>query len=160
FLGGRDITPAEGSKDKVAVIINRSFVKQYWPSLKSPADAVGKRIRYNGDKTEWMPVVGVVRDEKHYGLDEDMKPAVYLPFRMSPRNAFPIIVRGSVDPQSLAGPARDLVRKLDPDLPVYDVRFLADRVRDSLWLRRGSTWLFGAFAAVALVLAAAGIYSV
>ena len=160
LLGGRDITLAEGAKDKAAAIINHSFVKQYWPRLKSPADAVGKRIRFTGDKNDWMPVVGVVRDEKHYGLDEDMKPAVYLPFRMSPRTGFSTIIRASVDPQSLAGPARDAVRKLDPDLPVYDVRILADRVRDSLWLRRGSTWLLGAFAAVALVLAAAGIYSV
>lgn len=161
FLGGRDITQADGGPpEKSVAIVNQSFLKQYWPDLKSPADAVGKRIRYSGDKTLWMPVVGVVRDEKHYGLDEDMKPAVYLPFRNQPRNSFSTIIRAGVDPRSLAGAARDAVRKLDPDLPVYDVRILADRVRESLWLRRGSTWLFGAFAAVALILAAAGIYSV
>jgi putative ABC transport system permease protein len=161
FLNGRDITPADGGQpEKSVAIINQSFIKQYWPNLKSPADAVGKRIRFTGDKNVWMPVVGVVRDEKHYGLDEDMKPAVYMPFRNSPRLGFSTVIRGSVDPRSLAGPARDAVRKLDPDLPVYDVRILADRVRETLWLRRGSTWLFGAFAAVALILAAAGIYSV
>src|SRR5262249_62292608 len=129
-------------------------------ALTPQGKAGGQAAGFTGEKTAGMPVVGVARDEKLYGLDEDMNPAVYLPFRMSPRTGFSTIIRASVDPQSLAGPARDAVRKLDPDLPVYDVRILADRVRDSLWLRRGSTWLLGAFAAVALVLAAAGIYSV
>jgi putative ABC transport system permease protein len=102
----------------------------------------------------------VVGDEKHYGMDEPMKPAVYLAYRDVTRNTMTLAIRTTGEPEALTAPAREVLRRLDPELPMFDVRVLSNRVRDSLWVRRGSAWLFGAFAAVALLLAGAGIYGV
>jgi len=160
ILAGRSFTAADGGKgeQQIAVVVNQSFLKQYWPQAKTPAEVLGKRISPGGKI--WMPIIGVVGDEKHYGLDEDMKPAVYFSYRDAPQTSMSMVIRGSRDPQSLTRPAREAMQRIDPDLPMYDVRLLTDRIRESLWVRRGSTWLFGAFAVVALVLAGAGIYGV
>jgi predicted permease len=156
-LGGRDYTDAdEGNKVN---IVNESFVRQYWPDVKQPGEAVGRRIR-NGSDSPWRTIVGVVGDEKHYGMDEPMKPAVYLAYRDVTRNTMTLVMRTGGEPETLTAPAREVLRRLDPELPMFDVRILGNRVRESLWVRRGSAWLFTAFAAVALLLAGAGIYGV
>jgi putative ABC transport system permease protein len=156
-LGGRDYTEAdEGNK---VVIVNESFVKQYWPELKQAGEAVGRRIR-PGSNSPWRTVAGVVGDEKHYGMDEPMKPAVYLAYRDVTRNTMTLVLRTGGEPEALTSSAREVLRRLDSELPMFDVRVLSNRVRDSLWVRRGSAWLFASFAAVALLLAGAGIYGV
>jgi len=107
-----------------------------------------------------MHVVGVMRDEKHYGLDQEMRPAVYLPYRQQDSSGMGVVLRAAIDPSALAAPARDLLRRLDPDLPMFEVRTMKETLDRSLWARRAYSWLFGVFAGVALVLAAAGIYGV
>jgi ABC-type antimicrobial peptide transport system permease subunit len=71
-----------------------------------------------------------------------------------------IVLRGSLDPQMLIPPAREILRDLDADIPMYEVRTMTERLDDSLWARRAYSWLFAAFAVTALLLAAAGIYGV
>jgi predicted permease len=138
------------------VIVNETFAKHFWPGVKP----IGKRIRYRGSKIDWIEVVGLTRDEKHYGLDQEMKPSVFLPLRGVSRNSMSIVLRGSIEPQVLVAPARELLRQMDPDLPMYDIRAMTERLEVSLWARRAYSWLFGAFAIIAVVLAAAGIYGV
>ena len=82
------------------VVVNEMFAKRNWPGL----DAVGKRIRYSGEGNPWLTVVGVAKDEKHYGFDVPMRPGVFLPYHLSPSRQMTIVVRGLGDPQ-----ARDLV---------------------------------------------------
>jgi putative ABC transport system permease protein len=95
-------------------------------------DVVGRRIKYPGQD----------------------------PFSLSPRNGLTIAMRTATDPHSQVGPARDTIRQLDPDLPMFNIRTMAERIDRSLWVRRAYSWLFVAFAGVAMVLAAAGIYGV
>ena len=64
------------------------------------------------------------------------------------------------DPHSFVAPAREVIRQMDPDLPMFDVRTMNERIDRSLWVHRAYSWLFAAFAAVAVILAAAGIYGV
>ena len=157
FLAGRPFQPQEADLDYTrTAVVNETFARNYWPG-KSP---IGKRIRTRGGAGKWIEVVGLVRDEKHYGLDQEMKPSVFLPLRGVPRLSMDIILRGSIEPQLLIAPAREILRQLDPDLPMFDIRTMTERLDQSLWARRAYSWLFGAFALVALILAAAGIYGV
>jgi putative ABC transport system permease protein len=157
FLAGRPFQPQEADLDYTrTAVVNETFARNYWPG-KSP---IGKRIRTRGGAGKWIEVVGLTRDEKHYGLDQEMKPSVFLPLRGVPRLSMDIILRGSIEPQLLIAPAREILRQLDPDLPMFDIRTMTERLDQSLWARRAYSWLFGSFAIVALVLAAAGIYGV
>jgi len=157
LLGGRTFDERDGTSAATPVaIVNESFAKAHWPNQ----NAIGKHVRYTGSKDPWMEVVGLTRDEKHYGLDEDMRPCVFLPYRAVANPSMTIVMRAAMDPQSLVAPAREALHQMDGDLPMYLVRTMTDRVNRSLWARRAYSWLFGAFAAVALVLAAAGIYGV
>jgi putative ABC transport system permease protein len=140
-------------------MVNESFVKQYWPDRRDQ-DVVGRRIRYAWEKEKWMRVVGVTRDTKHYGLDQDMRPGVFVPQRQIEWSSMSIVLRGAIDPHTLVAPAREILRRLDPDLPMYETRTMTEVLDRSLWARRAYSWLFGAFAVVALILAAAGIYGV
>ena len=157
FLAGRPFEPQEADlKFTRTAVVNETFAKYYWKN-ESP---IGKRIRYQGNTGLWIQVVGLVRDEKHYGLDQEMKPSVLVPLRGTPRNSMSIVIRASIEPQMLVAPAREVLRQLDPDLPMFDVRTMTDRLDQSVWARRAYSWLFGVFAVMAVVLAAAGIYGV
>ena len=97
-----------------------------------------------------------------------MKPGVFLPYSEAVRisdwrdaRAFQqmsIVLRASLDPATLVGPAREILRELDPEVPMYDVHTLTEEVDRSLWARRAYSWLFGVFAVIALLLTAAGMY--
>ena len=160
FLAGRPFRQEEGEPGHVrTVVVNESFAKHYW----NGGSPIGKRIRRTGGErkpTDWIEVVGITRDEKHYGLEQEMKPSVFLPLGGSPVNWMHIVLRGSIDPQLLIPPAREILRDLDADVPMYDVRTMTERLDRSLWARRAYSWLFAAFAGIALLLAAAGIYGV
>ena len=157
FLAGRPFRQDEADPEAIrSVVVNETFAKFYWPG-KSP---IGKRVRTRTGNGKWIEVVGLTRDEKHYGLDQEMKPSVFLPLRGVPRNSMNIILRGAIEPRMLIAPAREILRQMDPELPMYDIRTMTERLDRSLWARRAYSWLFGAFALVALLLAAAGIYGV
>jgi putative ABC transport system permease protein len=146
------------SAPKVAAV-NETFAKYYWGT----SDVVGRRIAYPAPPNQapdWFQVVAVVRDMRHYGLDAEIRPEVFVPFQVSPVNGMTIAVRGFTDPHNLVTPARETVRQMDPDLAMYDVRTMTERLDRSLWVRRAYSWLFAAFAAVAVLLAAAGVYGV
>jgi predicted permease len=156
-LAGRTLQDQDAdSKHISGVVVNETFAKHYWPG----GSAVGKRVRTNGGKGDWIQVVGVTRDEKHYGLDQEMKPSVFLPLRGVSRNSMSIVMRGAIEPQMLVAPAREVLKQMDPDLPMFGIRTMTERLEQSLWARRAYSWLFGAFAIIAVVLAAAGIYGV
>ena len=167
LLGGRDFTRRDEAADSSQVdapqvaIVNQAFADHFWGT----AGVVGRRIRYpgrdsKGKESPWMTVVGVIRTTMHYGLDGEIRPSVLVPFPVSTRNGLTVAMRTAVDPHALATPAREIVRRMDPDLPVFDVRTMSERLDRSLWVRRAYSWLFVAFAAVAILLAAAGIYGV
>ena len=158
-LAGRQFEARDGlDKGHPVAMVNETFAHQHWPG----ASPIGKRIRYQFEtKPDWWEVVGLLRNEKHYGLDAEDRPAVYtpetqLPFPMS----LTVVLRAYSNPQALATPARRILEHLDPDLSMYGVQTMTGQIDQSLWARRAYSWLFGVFSLVALVLAAAGIYGV
>lgn len=102
-------------------------------------------------------MVGVV---KQYGLDTDDKIATYFPHQQQPSNGMFLVTRTSSDAAALSGPVVREIHAVDPDVAVYGIRTMEDRLHDSLARQRFSSTMLGAFAAFALLLAAVGIYGV
>jgi predicted permease len=156
---GRAFTEQDMVKDAPAVVIvNEIFARNNW----GEADAIGKRIRFAGDSDEpnWITVVGVAHDIKHYGLEREMRPGVYFPFSVQPQSTMTVVLHTALDPLNLADAARGVLREMDPDIAMFGVRTMEQNLRRSMFLRRTYSWLFGVFSAVALVLAVGGIYGV
>lgn len=159
LLAGRQFDDRDGtSKERPVAMVNETFALQHWPH----GSAIGKRIRYARDPdASWWEVVGVLHNEKHYGLDGEYRPAVYMPEAQLPwQMSLILVLRSHSDPKALAGPARQILERIDPDLPMHDVHTMREQLDRSLWARRAYSWLFGVFSLVALILAAAGIYGV
>jgi len=156
---GRTFTDQDGrTEGAAAVIVNETFAQRSWPSQ----DPIGKRIKSGGPASSapWMTVVGVARDVKHYGLDQPMIPGVYIPYAQDRQSLMAVVVRTAIDPLDLVSGVREIVRRSDPDLPIFDVQSMAGQLQRSLWLRRLYSELIGVFAAVALVMAMGGLYGV
>ena len=142
------------------VVIDQRMADQFWPG----EDPIGKRIRTGGfdvtPDTPWMTIVGVVGDVKQDALDADSRIAYYRFQGQTPSRAMNVVVRSAGDPATLATPVTQQIRALDPDLPIYKMRTMGERVEASLAERRFSMLLLTAFAVLALGLAAIGIYGV
>src|SRR5262245_57687140 len=157
---GRLFTDEDTRAAPRVVIVDEYMAQQLWPN----GDAVGKRIRTGGidanPDAPWITVVGVVGRIKQDTLDSDSRMAMYLAHTQYGSRAMNVVLRSQVEPTGLAAAARKEIRELDPDLPVYNVRTMTDRVDESLARRRFSMLLLSIFAALASGLAAVGIYGV
>ncbi len=158
LLQGRFFTDEDTSKNPRALIIDEYMAQQFWPNQ----DAVGKRIRFGGldSKSPWGSIVGVVGRVKQYTLDTDSRIALYLPETQFPQREMNMVLRSGGDPIELTNAVKSEIGRIDPDLPMYYVRTMLERVNESLARRRFSVLLLGLFAALSLVLAAIGIYGV
>lgn len=137
------------------VIVNETFARR----LGSDREVLDKRIALQGTH-DWMRVVGITRDVKHYGLDQVMRPAVYLPYGRTSRTSMAAFIHTAGDPLALVGMIRETVRSSDPLLSIHEVQTVRERVHRSLWVRRTYSWLIGVFAAVAAIMAVGGIYGI
>jgi predicted permease len=155
FFDDRDNT----DKAPQVVVVNETFARTFWPG---ETRVVGKRMSYNGDKSPWITVVGVTRDVKHYGLERPMRPGLYFPLRMDPdrSRSLTAVVRTTGDPAAFTATAREIVKSLDPTLPLYRVATAEGRLAASMQTRATYSWMLGVFAALALVLALGGAYGV
>jgi predicted permease len=154
-----DLDRAPANQENV-VIVNETFARTFWPDGASP---VGRRIRIGSSPqstSPWLTVVGFVQDVKHYGLERDMRPGVYVPSASNPEPTATLAVRTRGDAEALAGPARTIVRELDAELPTFNMRTMEERLERSLTLRAVYSWMLGVFAALALLLALGGTYGV
>lgn len=142
--------PREGS-----VAISQSMARKFWPQ----GDALGQRIRFGRASTTRYRVVGIVGDVL-IGLDQKPQPTMYLPLYDGEWSNFYAVVRAADDPASLASALRQEIGKLNPDIPAFEIRTMADVVDDSASSRRFTAFLLGLFASLALMLTAVGLYGV
>ena len=159
FLSGHGFGEHDGeSKNHPLAVVNETFARRHWPGVS----AIGKHIRRQGDETKpWLDVVGVVHNEKHYGLDGEDRATVYTPQLQLPWSMnLSVVLRSHSNPEAPTPPARHILQSIDPDLAMYDPHTMTEQLDRSLWVRRAYSWLFGVFSIVALLLAVAGIYSV
>jgi hypothetical protein len=155
---GRFLEDGDGRKDAALVlVVNESFVRTFWGE---GANGVGRRIKFRGPNSPWMTVVGVAGDVKHYGLERPMRPGLYFPLGRDPRANMMMAIHTSGDPASVIPAVRDLLRQMDPEIPLYRVRTMEDLIRQSMALRAAFSWMLAVFASLAFVLAIGGAYGV
>jgi len=158
-LHGRDFNEHDTPTTPRVVIINETLARKYFPK----ASPLGKRFKQGGsDRTAnpWMEIVGVVGDVKYEGLDIATAPAFYLPSRQVPIRGMNLVVSSSLPQAAVTAAIRAEVRKIDPELPVSRVNTMEKLVNESVAQPRFRTFLVGVFSAVAMLLAAIGIYGV
>ena len=140
---------------KVA-IVNQTFARKWWPR----ESALGHQIKSGGPyrKGPIYQIVGVAGDVSQMGLGTAPYPEIYLPFTQTPAEAAVVMIRTTGDPQALASAVRRRVGARDRDLPIQSLRPFSQEVVESLAARRFSALLLALFAALAMTLAAVGIY--
>jgi predicted permease len=155
---GRLFNEQDDMTKPIAVIVDEYMADQLWPGQ----DPIGKRIHIVElpSKEPWQTVVGVVGRVKQDSLDSTPRIAFYLAHSQFPARAMTVALRSSTAPAAVLSAAKSELRNIDPDLPMYYVRTMEQRVNESLARRRFSMMLLGVFAGIALALATIGIYGV
>jgi putative ABC transport system permease protein len=158
LIKGRFFTNADNADAPLVMVVNQVFAKKFWPK----GDALGKRITFDDPKKnpKWITIVGIVGDIRHFGLDVDPKPEMYVPFAQSAYFTTIYIVRSNQDPQPLIPAIQREIQAIDSAVPLANVRTFENVIADSVAPRRLSVVLLGVFAGVAVLLASVGIYGV
>ncbi len=160
LLGGRLFTDQDGESSRRVAVIDESFVEKHWPG----ENPIGKRFKFGRDPARsdrpWIEVVGVVEHVKSYGVDRESREEIYVPYHQDPERNMTLLAKTDRAPETLAGAIRGEVQKLDPDQPIFDVGTVERNLGERLMPRRISLNLLSVFAAIALILAAVGVYGV
>jgi predicted permease len=166
LVRGRLFTAADTMASAPVAVVNETMARTYWTD---PAAVVGGRIRLGSAAARpWATVVGIVADERHHGVTGVIKEKFFIPHIQWPvatngddpiRSVF-VVARTTDDPLSVAGAVRSEIKQMDASLPVANVRSMNEVVAAALATPRLTGFLLGAFAAIALALAAVGIYGV
>jgi putative ABC transport system permease protein len=160
-LAGRALQETDDERGADAVVVNEALAQRAWPD----GSPVGQRIRMGGLDSSWRTVVGVVADVHHRGLDAEPRPELYLPHAQwtngggAIRDMY-IVVRTGTDPLLVAGALRRVVRSLDADLPVSDVRPMREVLSEASATRRMSLIVLAIIAIAASAISAVGLYGV
>jgi putative ABC transport system permease protein len=153
---GREFNERDTGAEKV-VIINEGMSRRFWPD----GDAIGKRIKVGPPQNEpWLTIVGVAGDVKNIGLEASPLLATYEPHAQRPWSAMNLAIRTETDPLSLSTAVLGELRAMEKDLLIRNPSTMDERIRLSLAPRRVNMALLTVFAALALLLAAAGVYGV
>jgi putative ABC transport system permease protein len=157
IIRGRGFTDGDRTGQPKVVVVSETAARAFWGG----EDPIGKRIGVGqGGFRDGAQVVGVVADVRYGAVETSLTPDVYLPLLQSPRSGGVIFVKSRTPPAALVPTLRREVQALDPDLPLTEIKMMADRFGEATWRTRTGAWLLGVFAALALLLAALGIYSV
>jgi putative ABC transport system permease protein len=157
-LAGRDFQPSDGADAPLVAIVSEGLVRRYLPG----EDPLGKRLHVSVGSAAGMQVevVGVVGDVRFNSLDTETRAAVYIPLPQLSIGLMTFVVRTDLEPLSLANSVTGVIRSLDPELPVADIRAMTEVVDATLARARTVSVLLTAFALIALVLAGVGVYGV
>jgi putative ABC transport system permease protein len=158
ILSGRDFTGLDNPESRDVVIVNETLAQRFWPG----EDAIGKRLKYGprDSGAPWLTVVGVVGDVKQRGLTRETRLETYRPHAQRPEWRMSCVVRTVGDPLAATGGVQNAVWDVDPDRAVYRVRSMEDIVFDQIGASGIMAGLLTAFAMIALILAAVGLYGV
>lgn len=160
LVRGREFIVTDGLPGREVALVNERFAKREFPG----EDPVGRRIRVvTTDATAPTPpwtIVGVVPNIRQRPTDEGFDPVVYMPYAENPVSSATILARSNAGVAAVATQIRARLTAIDPDLPVFDVMSLDDRLATSVWERQVFGTMLAMFALIALTLAAVGLYGV
>jgi putative ABC transport system permease protein len=159
LIAGRHFTESDDPKSESVVIVSRHTAEILWPGR----EAVGQRIMIGGNQWRddpWNRVIGVVGDTKWHAAESGQGFEVYYSDRQWPVPAMNILLRTKGDPASLVSQIRRAIHEVNPDIAISEIKPMEEIIGESLWQRRLWGVLFAAFAGVALLLAAIGLYGV
>jgi len=167
LVRGRLLTDADDADAPLVAVVDSNFAHRFWPN----GEAIGQHVAVDTipnlkpQAPRWRTIVGVVGHVKHYGLDTEGREQIYFPHRQPLYGAYApremtLALRTSQEPASITSAIRDQILEMDKDLPIYNVATMDQLVSDSVAQPRLNLALLVAFAVVALVLAAVGVYGV
>lgn len=156
LVAGRDFSARDASGAPAVVIVNQALADRYFAG----ESVVGRRLADFGPGGSDAEIVGIAGNARYRNLRDDAAPMIYTPYTQSFFPRMSVTLRTSVPPDTLRRPLAEAVASLDPDLPLFQVRTMPERLRASLAVERLLAWLLSAFAALAVFLGAAGLYSV
>ena len=159
LISGRDFADEDRQQNQLVVIVNRLVAERYWPG-QSP---LGQRLKIGNfsSRAPWLTVIGVAENVRHFGLESDPRREIYVPYGQA---AWPVmtVLAKTTSPVTQASTAelREVIRRVDPELPVAAVRTMAQVVGGSVNWRQSAMRLLILFAGLGLLLSAVGVYSV
>jgi putative ABC transport system permease protein len=154
LLLGRELIKGDSDTVVKRVVINEAAAERFWPDQ----DPLGKRFGFEGDNPDWVTVVGIVGNVRQWGPGSTPRPELFWDYLQDPRTRMFITLNAEGDPRSLIRPARAAVLAVDPEQPVSEIQTMEELVESDLSGREFYTLLVGAFSALAVLLAAAGVY--
>jgi putative ABC transport system permease protein len=158
LVRGRYFTEQDTHDSTQVVIIDETMAKRHWPN----EDPIGKQFKIGpaASPAPWMQIVGIVGHTKNYGVTEESRVEMFRPYAQMAFNAISVVVRTSRSPEVIANAVRGEIGGIDKDQPVYNIRTMETMLATTVAPRRLSVYLLGAFALLALILEAIGVYSV
>ena len=159
---GREFTEADREDAPLVAIVNETAARKLWPGKS----AIGGTIKMLNPTAPWATVVGVVKDVRSQGHQQEVEPTMYFPHAQAGKSAYytpaamNLVVKTAGDPAAVAAPIRNIVRQLSATTPISRIQTMEQVVSSSVARRRFSTSLLAGFSALALLLAAIGIYGV
>ncbi len=158
LLAGREFTPSDEGDEPTVAVINEAFARKFG---LDPREAVGKGMATNRSGNLDMQIIGVVKDAKYAEVKDVVPPLYFTPYRQEGGiGAMTFYLRTEVDPASVMRAVRQVIGSLDPNLPVENLKTLEQQVRENVFLDRMISTLSAAFAILATILAAIGLYGV
>ena len=141
------------------VVVNQTLARRFWPGQ----NPIGQRLSFTAPGAEghqWLTVVGLINDVRHVSLDADPQPEVYKPLAQNALWTVNLVVKAKSRPDLLANSVRKEIQAVDSDQAIYEVKTMEEVGAESLQVRRFSLFIFSVFAAIALIMAAVGVYGV
>ncbi len=159
MIEGRDFSERDLTRGEPVVIINRATADAYWKTGESP---IGRRLKIGGPRSEnpWRTVVGVTENVRHFGLDSEARREIFLSYSQAAWPVMTIVAKTVGEPVAWQSALRDVVKRVDPDLPVARVQSMEDVIGSSVNWRETPMRLLTGFAAIGLLLASIGVYGV
>jgi predicted permease len=154
LIAGRLVDDRDAANAPRAAMVNQTLVRTFFPH----EDPIGKRVKLASE--DWMTIVGVIQDTKQTGLAAEVEPEIFLSMQQTPSDEMTLVIRSSVASAVLVPALRAQVAALDRNLPVYGVQTMDELLAGEVASQRFNSYLLGAFAVLAVLLAAVGIYGV